>query len=107
MDGLEAGGLFIDAHPLVFPQQAADLFVHVHPFAHPLPGKKMGLAEARQPRFGRGFPAGHKKTVPDIEQGEEVGLFIDELAMNLVGLVLLVRRPHARVLDGQGRGPGW
>ena len=42
--------------------------------------------------------------VPDVEEGEKVGLRVEELPVHLIGLGLLVRRALARVLDADGRG---
>ena len=104
VDGVVAGRCLACAGVPVFAQQPADLLVHVQPFAHALPGEEVGLAVARQLR-ARGRPGvGCEQTVPDVEQGEEVGFAVEELAVHLVRLVLLVRRPHARVLDGERRG---
>ena len=75
------------AIPLGITEQTGDLFVHIHPFTHPLPGKKVGLAEAGEPGLGRRIPAGDKESVPDIEQGEKIRFPVDKLAVDLVGLV--------------------
>ena len=64
----------------------------------------MRLAEPGESRFGGGLFAGDEKAVPDIEQGHEIRLFIDKLPVHLIGLEFLVRRPHSRILDGEGGG---
>jgi hypothetical protein len=44
------------------------------------------------------------KVIPQVHKGEEVGLFIVETTMLLIGRLLLVHRPLARILNRERRG---
>ena len=44
------------------------------------------------------------QVVPQVQVGEEVGLRVAEPGVRLVGRLLLLQRPLARVLDRQRRG---
>ncbi len=84
-------------------QQLLQLAMHVEPFTQPVVRQKMvaaGLAQLilRQVLFPLVVE------VPELQVAEKIGFFVGELGVALVGRLLLVERPIARVVHRQSRG---
>ncbi|MNH06204.1 hypothetical protein D3C79_655650 [compost metagenome] len=81
----------------------AQLEVDVLPLAHPQVGEKLLLAQAAE-RVAAQQVLLLFQVVPQVDEGEEVGLLILEAAVLLVGGLLLLHGPLAGILDAQACG---
>ena len=86
-----------------FPKGAAELHVDVAPFPHAVVGQVVAPAEPAHGALGLQVLEGIVKSLPDIEQGQEIRGPVPEFPVFGVRLFLLVERPDAGVLYADGR----
>ena len=91
-------------HPkrVALPQGVEQLRVHVAPLPEARVAQKMIAAEPTQLCLGEPLELVVKR-LPDVEQREKIRIRMRETPVRRVGLLLLVHRPVARILDAESR----
>jgi hypothetical protein len=87
--------------PAQFLHLAHQLPVHVAPFPHPVGGKEIRLQGLAELALGFAVDVELIDVAPEIEQGDEVGVLVDEALVFLVGGLLALQGAVAGVLHRQ------
>ena len=74
--------------------------MQVAPFPQPHEGQELGLTQVAQLILGQ-LPDLLVVVIPQLEQGQKIGLLIPKPTMFLVGCLLFFQWPLARILHGQ------
>ena len=101
MDRVGMGGLAVAGQAQVL-ADALQLGVQVLPFAHPQVVDELAAAQAPEPA-GRTRPTFGLEVLPQMQVGEEVRVGVPEAGMQLIGLLAVLGRAVARILDRHGR----
>ena len=101
MQGRISSRLFVQAQAH-FRDPGQQFLMQVMPFAHAHEGQELGLTAVAQ-LVPRQLPRLLVVIVPQVEQGQKIGLLVAETAMLLVGGLLSVQRSLARILNRQRR----
>ena len=99
MDGLVSGIAFTEPDRFDVIEGVMELGVKVLPFAHAEIGEEIGLAELPPLALGTERLPLIVNGIPQIEQGEKIGLWVGEALVSGVRGISLVQRAFARVLN--------
>src|SRR6266496_2374842 len=101
MDGSVVGVAFVELQSAEIFQRVVQLRVEILPLAHPRVGKELLPAKLPARVLGAELVPLVVDGVPDVEQREEVRLWVVELLVRGGSGLLLIERAFSRVLDAQ------
>ena len=101
MDGIVVGVAFVELQSAEIFQRVVQLRVKILPLAHPQVGKEVLPAKLPARVLGAKLVPLVVDGVPNVEQREEVGLWVVELLVRGGSGLLLIERAFSRVLDAQ------